>query len=328
MKPFVRAVLFLLLGLLLMVGVGEIFLRLLDPFGISYHAQMRSFFDPQHGAVRVTERGLRLKPNAQWNVGFPVATNSLGLRDRELAREKPDKEYRILLLGDSVVFGWGVREDETFGHLIEEELNRDRTDGKHVEVVNGSVPGWNGADEARFLEDTGLSFRPDLVLLLFIPDDVPRDAEPEEVRDRDRKQGRWGRFLFSPWFETFYLKQFLKHFYWLGLQDAGVLEETIGVRNFDKEPDARQAYRMILAEMVRMTRRNGARFALLDGLGRDYARAFAQELEIPYIVVLPGYDVTPPEYRISDVDGHPNPRCHRVMAANILAGLRDNGLTP
>jgi hypothetical protein len=66
-----------------------------------------------------------LKPNVtrrhftrEWNV--TVAINSEGLRDRP--SPVPDTRGRILALGDSFAFGWGVELPETYLYLAEEQL--------------------------------------------------------------------------------------------------------------------------------------------------------------------------------------------------------------
>lgn len=47
-------------------------------------------------------------------MNVPAQTNSHGFRGRETTFEKPAATYRILGLGDSVMFGWGVEQDQTF----------------------------------------------------------------------------------------------------------------------------------------------------------------------------------------------------------------------
>lgn len=65
-----------------------------------------------------------------------VSTNSLGLRDRDIDFSKP----RILCLGDSFTFGFGVENDETFCARLEREF------GGRYDVVNAGFAGGSSPD--------------------------------------------------------------------------------------------------------------------------------------------------------------------------------------
>ena len=55
--------------------------------------------------------------------GAPLSTNGHGFRGREVAHAKPPGVVRIVGLGDSVMFGQGVADDETYLAILEAELN-------------------------------------------------------------------------------------------------------------------------------------------------------------------------------------------------------------
>ena len=95
--------------------------------------------------------------------------NSDGLRDKEYPVQKGDK-YRILFLGDSLTFGWGVKEEETFATLIEENLNKDAP----TEVLNFGIGNYNTEQEVNLFIDKGLKYKPDQVVLFYFIN----DAEP------------------------------------------------------------------------------------------------------------------------------------------------------
>ncbi len=118
-----------------------------------------------------------LKPNIDTCFyGARVTTNAEGLRAiRSYARPKPDNVYRVLLIGDSQTFGQGVVFEQTYGHLLEVDLNS-RSSGKTVEVINGAVDGYNTYQEAAFLLDRGLEYEPDCVVILFIGNDFQLPA--------------------------------------------------------------------------------------------------------------------------------------------------------
>ncbi len=105
-------------------------------------------------------------------------TNSHGQRDRERTVRKPDGVRRILLLGDSVVEGYGLRESETISSRLEELF----TDGA-TEVLNFGVSAYCTRAEIELLEVKGLQFDPDVVVLVFVENDFDnfnREAFPLE----------------------------------------------------------------------------------------------------------------------------------------------------
>lgn len=83
--------------------------------------------------------------------------NSKGLRDRETPYEKPDDVFRILLIGDSRVFGFGVPMEKHFGRVIEGYF-------ANVEVINMGVSGYGVGQELLFLRSEGFRYQPDLVI--------------------------------------------------------------------------------------------------------------------------------------------------------------------
>ena len=115
-----------------------------------------------------------MKPDShyEWQ-GIPVDINSHGLRGPETTYEKPPATFRILNLGDSVVMGWGVREEDTYGQQLEQLLNEEGSGDLRYEVINAGVPGWNLDNALAYLQAEGLKYEPDLILLdLTIANDI------------------------------------------------------------------------------------------------------------------------------------------------------------
>jgi hypothetical protein len=110
-------------------------------------------------------------------MGVPVAINSAGLRDREYPPQKPPGMTRILMLGDSVTFGWGVRIEETPSKLLEDLLNSGLASPRY-EVINSGVGNYNTAMEAAYFLDSGQALKPDIVVLNYFIN----DAEPTPAR--------------------------------------------------------------------------------------------------------------------------------------------------
>ena len=116
-----------------------------------------------------------LKPNISGDFqGQPLQVNSFGMRDREYSPKKPKNTIRIAGIGDSVMFGWGVREDECYMSLIEQHFAKLTDNGSfehQVEVLNFAVPGYNTAMEVATFEHKVLAFSPDLIIIHVVDND-------------------------------------------------------------------------------------------------------------------------------------------------------------
>src|ERR1700680_9506 len=118
------------------------------------------------------------RPNSHgFFMGVDVKINSQGLRDYEYSLTKPAGVYRIMLLGDSTTFGWGVPLNETAAKILERNLNAKHLPGyDHVEVLNAGVGNYDTVQEVTYYETRGRAFHPDLVVLAYFindPEPVP-----------------------------------------------------------------------------------------------------------------------------------------------------------
>jgi lysophospholipase L1-like esterase len=100
---------------------------------------------------------------------FPMSTNGDGLRAPLFSVEADPGTWRIMALGCSTTFGWGVRDEETYPARLGALLRDDGAD--HIEVVNGGQPGYTSF-QGRWLWDRVLKdYRPDVVLIGYIVQD-------------------------------------------------------------------------------------------------------------------------------------------------------------
>jgi hypothetical protein len=151
-----KATLLICIGVLLAAILTEVAFRLFLSNKI-----LRPVIPPEIG--RFDERlGWSLKPlsyGVSNRTGYDIEyrINSKGLRDDETPYEKPEGIFRIVLLGDSLTFGYGVPIDKHFSRLLEGYL----TNG---EVINMGVGGYGVDQELLFLRSEGFRYHPDLVL--------------------------------------------------------------------------------------------------------------------------------------------------------------------
>lgn len=100
-----------------------------------------------------------------WPVEFdaPVRINSLGLRGPEIGEREPGA-YRVMLLGDSMVAGFEVPWEQTFGRLIERQLAAEFD--FPVQVINAAVRGYGTDQSYLYYKERGHRLEPDLVVFL------------------------------------------------------------------------------------------------------------------------------------------------------------------
>jgi lysophospholipase L1-like esterase len=110
----------------------------------------------------------RLKPNQDCytKIGHkPVHINAQGTRGPEFQTEKPSGTLRILSLGDSITFGWGLTDDETYSRCLERILQQRVGPGRTVEVINAGVNAWSYPQMFVYFRDFGLRYHPDFVVV-------------------------------------------------------------------------------------------------------------------------------------------------------------------
>lgn len=153
-----KKILIVVITLLYSVMFGEVFLRVMAPVAIV----------PRY--VKETEYGIRGNiPNATYRhtgaeYNVEIRTNSAGIRaDREIAKKKPNDTFRVVLLGDSFGMGYEVSLEDSFASRLEHHY--EHLTGKKCEVVNLSTSGHGNAEELIVLQERGLAYEPDLILL-------------------------------------------------------------------------------------------------------------------------------------------------------------------
>lgn len=114
-----------------------------------------------------------LKPSFSSENGL-ISTNKFGVRDYEYTLVKPPGIKRIAVIGDSVAFGYIkgtsiLPIEETFSKLLEIKLNT--IFPEQYEVLNFSVTGYNAAQEEIVLKEKVLQFDPDVVIVVYVPND-------------------------------------------------------------------------------------------------------------------------------------------------------------
>ena len=140
------------IGVLFLEGATRLFLsnRLLDPTIPPNVGQFDEIY------------GWSLKPLSHGTsnrTGYEIEyrINSKELRDDETSYEKPEGTFRIVLIGDSRTFGFGVPIEKHFSTILEGYF-------EEVEVINMGIGGFGVDQELLYLRSEGFRYEPDLVL--------------------------------------------------------------------------------------------------------------------------------------------------------------------
>ncbi len=280
-KPSLRAKLtFLALALLTgpaLMLLAEIFTRLLtphlDPLAVFISSpQLRSDtqgettsgmfeFDPL-----LTWR-LRANLRDTWWDFTPVTTNAAHLRmTRELSVKKGT---RIVMLGDSVTFGYRVpvardrqhpgnfdHEEKTYPQLVE-ELLRERYPDAKIEVLPLACPGYTSGQGLAWLRREIAQLQPDIVTACFGWNDVraaglPDNATFPQTSTQAAVRGMMGH------------SQLLLH-----LASSAQQKSTIGPAPAPQPRNSEEEYVAHFETMAALCREHGAWFGILLPVYRD-----------------------------------------------------------
>ena len=266
--------------------------------------------------------------------GVAVTTNAAGFRGPELPASKPAGGFRVVALGDSVLFGWGVGWDDTGIARLPALLSALRP-GRYVDAIGTGVPGYNTAIEAEVLAHHGLAWQPDVVVVDFVGNDL--DLPNFLLAPQD-----WWRldhcFLVD-------LGRRVWRSSWLDPRTPFVWAPGDGQGHFESDPERVPAeyramvgidgYRRAMTAIAAMGRQHGFRVLVTTqyGLPSEVA-AVCTELALPTVSIRPRIDAflqgggSAAALQIAPDDPHPTAMVHGFWAEAVAAKLAELGWLP
>jgi len=266
------------------------------------------------------DAGYRLVPNRRGTtLGKEVSINSLGFRDQEY--EIKTDAYRVIGIGDSVCFGWGVEFKDAYLKKFEQRLNNYYSEGS-VEVLNLGVPGTNTVNQCHLLENRFLHLKPNLVLVNFFLNDSELEGEfsfePDKVVPLSSyfKYSALGRRIIFSLYHGFVVEkgeQYLKKSFddkypgWLAFKDAARQLKFLSEK---------QQFRLIFVLVPIAT--NYLDNPILSKMTKKVASVLRTE-SIEYIDIVELIsDKNLGSMKISERDFHPNEKLHEIIANKLL----------
>ncbi|UCG52915.1 MAG: hypothetical protein JSW58_04985 [Candidatus Latescibacterota bacterium] len=324
-RTLAMGIAYVVLLLCVTVAAMEVLIRIFDPIGISYFSEAARYFrnmtpNDAYGYIHTPHYRDKLQ-------GVDVTINSHGFRGPEFEIEKPRETVRLLILGDSVVFGWGAPQDSIFPARLQRMLERDFG---RIEVISAGVGSWNTRTEYQYLKSEGVHLSPDVILMVITNNDIEpiknsrTDVDRDVLFDDSKKSGV-RRVLEKGW------RLLASRSYALGY-----------IQYFSRVTSTKKRYSEIGEDSPRW---DDARLALegIVGLCRDanttlviylYAsnetltssnvfalyRRFIESQNLP-VFTLPDKLFDDKGYRNSTVDGHANTSGHKLIAEHMYGVL-------
>lgn len=177
MNDLGKSFLAVLLALIAFFVATEVAVRIWTRFNISYDIEMSRYANELKVPSENPKIGHVHRPGSSATLmGVDVAINDDGQRDREYALQH-DGKHRIVFLGDSLTFAWGVEKVDSFEERLEALLDAQRP----TEVINFGTGNYNTEQEVNLFLEKGLAYEPDQVVIFYFIN----DAEPTP------KMSRW-----------------------------------------------------------------------------------------------------------------------------------------
>jgi hypothetical protein len=156
-------------SLLVLVMLLEGALRLMgfNPFGEFIASEGRAIFiQPSDNPMRIFEP---TPGSSGTGWGTEISINSHGFRGPEIAVKKPAGVKRIAVIGDSITFGNNLPPGHEYPAQLQQLFD---DENKNVEVLNLGLGGYDTLQEVATLEEVGLQFSPDVVVLGYCINDI------------------------------------------------------------------------------------------------------------------------------------------------------------
>jgi lysophospholipase L1-like esterase len=288
--------------LLVLLALGEIAARRLDAGGMVFH--------PTQGNCqrRSPLLGEEFLPHCTATVGGKAFhTNALGMRDDEVV---DDGRVRILAVGDSCTFGWGVEQGEAYPQALQARLDAGPDAGRY-RVINAGVPGYTNLHGRLYLGEHGRELKPAVVIAGYGFNDIVPSGDVASAL-------AWQRRTLPLWRLDDALLDSSRLWRWLRHVTLRPPPPTLPLRSTPAQ------YEENLREIVRLSRAAGAQPILISFWNerspqREHVEALAtvaRELEVPLITYAgPRLDVV-----------HPTRDGYAWLAEQIEDRLRTQGV--
>ncbi len=253
-------------------------------------------------------------------------TNRYGLRGPDFPEQKEPGVTRVLVLGDSFVFGEGVAFEDTVTAQLERLLNARASET--FEVINAATAAWDTNCEVNYLEWHGVVFEPDIIMIGYVLNDSGYDVGLDLWNDvtstyenRELRESYLISYLYGVIAKRTVTRRFVAEMAASAREHRDEWELSFAALSRGQEIAASIGARYIVFIYPFMYELSDDHpFKQLHGMVADYCRTHGIEV----IDLLPDYmGLKDTALWVHPSDPHPNAAAHRVAAgvlADYLAG--------
>ena len=119
------------------------------------------------------------------NVDMWININSLGYRGKPFSLQNRENNIRILFIGSSVTFGFGIEDNQTMPALLEETLKKKLN--PKIEVINAGFQGYTSLSHYVYLRNFGVNLHPQIVILEVSIDGDLTDLFNHRIKSKDAR---------------------------------------------------------------------------------------------------------------------------------------------
>jgi len=148
--------------------LGEVILRVTQQDGNCHHRLFCEYHPLLGWQKKPDFTGLHTGPNRVYEV--LESMNSKGIRGPEYPLDKPEREFRILVLGDSFAEGYTVAFEDLFSEVLKANLGQLSQDP--IQVINSGTGGYSTDQELLWYTSEGYKYGADLTVLMFCNNDM------------------------------------------------------------------------------------------------------------------------------------------------------------
>lgn len=181
-KKFFFALILILIGSSGGLIIAEIALRLILPTHKTNYARAIVLEDPTTGQTVHKKNMDELIYSGEAEREVRIKTNAEGYVGKDYPVEKPPGKKRIAILGDSYVAALQVDVEQNFSSQLEGKL-------KDTEVLNFGVGGQGTVEELLRYEAYVKKYQPDLVVLVFYPNDFENNQYYVPIKEKITAEG-------------------------------------------------------------------------------------------------------------------------------------------